>query len=74
MNQKRRIVIDALNCSHWDRELFEELRAGGVTCINITCAVWETARETLNQLTKWYGFFREHSDLIMQVQSGADIE
>lgn len=74
MKQKQPIIIDALNCSHWDRELFEELRAGGVTCINITCAVWETARETLNHLTKWYGFFREHSDLIMHVQSGTDIE
>ena len=74
MNHNRPIIIDALNCSNWDRELFEELRAGGVSCMNVTCAVWETARETLNHLTQWYHFFREHSDLIMQVQSGSDIE
>ena len=74
MNHNRPIIIDALNCSNWDRELFEELRAGGVSCMNVTCAVWETARETLNHLTQWYHFFREHRDLIMQVQSGSDIE
>lgn len=72
--KKRPMVIDALNCSNWDRELFEELRAGGVSCINITCAVWENARETLGKLTKWYGLFREHSDLIMPVYSGSDIQ
>ena len=74
MNHNRPIIIDALNCSNWDRELFEELHAGGVTCINVTCAVWETARETLNHMTQWYQFFRDHSDLLMHVQTGSDIE
>lgn len=35
------IVIDALEHSRWDRELFEELRRGGLTAIHVTLAVWE---------------------------------
>ena len=67
------MIIDALNCSNWDRELFEEIRAADVTCIHVTTAVWENARETLSHLHKWYRWFREHSDLIMPVTSGVDI-
>ncbi|NET73361.1 MAG: hypothetical protein F6K62_21225 [Sphaerospermopsis sp. SIO1G2] len=68
------MIIDALNCSNWDRELFEELRTADVTCIHVTVAVWENGRDTLSQIHKWYRWFREHEDLIIPVTSGADIE
>ncbi|MFT7584010.1 MAG: membrane dipeptidase [Cellvibrionaceae bacterium] len=67
------MIIDALNCSNWDKSLFEEAQAGGVTCAHVTLAVWETARETLSQVDKWYRFFRMYPDLIMPVQTAADI-
>ncbi|MDX1524003.1 MAG: dipeptidase [Anaerolineae bacterium] len=68
------IIIDALQCSNWDRELFEELRAGGVSCVHVTCAVWEGARATLENLSQWYRYFRDHSDLLRPVYSGRDIQ
>lgn len=68
------MIIDALNCSRWDRELFEELRAADVTCIHVTVAVWENGRDTLSKLHKWYRWFRENDDLIMPVTSGEDIQ
>ncbi|MEM9775790.1 MAG: membrane dipeptidase [Chloroflexota bacterium] len=67
------MIIDALNCSNWDQSLFQEAKAAGVTCAHVTLAVWENARETLSQVDKWYRFFRQHPDLIMQVQSADDI-
>ncbi len=67
------MIIDALNCSNWSRELFQELRNADVTCIHVTTAVWENGRETLSQLHKWYRWFRQHNDLIMPVTTGADI-
>ena len=70
--QSSPIIIDALQCSKWDREVFEGLRLGGVTCIHVTCAIWEDGRATLDNLAHWYRLFRAHNDLIMPVERGAD--
>src|SRR5215470_18605648 len=66
-------VIDALEYSRWDREIFEEWRTGGVTCVHATCAIWEDARTTLDAIGAWQRRFREHADRIMPVRRGADI-
>ena len=48
------IIIDALNVSNWDSPaVYEDLRAGGVTTINATVAVWENFRETLDHIAGW---------------------
>lgn len=67
------IMIDALEYSMWNRERFEELRAGGVTCVHVTLAVWEDARETLSAVGEWLQLFDEHKDLVMRARSVADI-
>ena len=67
------LVVDGLNASAWDRELFEEARAGGVTGVNATTAIWEDARTTLDTIGRWYRMFSENADLIMPIRSGADI-
>jgi microsomal dipeptidase-like Zn-dependent dipeptidase len=67
-------VIDALQYSNWDREVFEELRSGGVTCISATCAIWEDARATLDTIGEWRRRFDEYNDLIMPARAAADIE
>jgi membrane dipeptidase len=56
--------IDALQCSRWDRETFEELRAGGLDCVVVTAAFWENARETLDRLGEWCDRVRAHGDLV----------
>ncbi|MGH2348610.1 MAG: hypothetical protein ACRDFT_03985, partial [bacterium] len=66
---KQLIVIDALEHSRWDRELFEELRDGGLAAIHVTLAVWEDARTTLDTIGLWYRRFREFGDLIVQARS-----
>lgn len=67
------IVIDGLEYSNWDRGLFAELKAGGVTAVHATAVYWEDARQTLALLADWNRRFREHADLIRPALSGEDI-
>lgn len=67
------LVIDGNQINNWDREILEELVAGGVGCVQATCAVWEGARETLGNLGRWYQWLRQNEDLISQVRSPEDI-
>ena len=71
---KDMFFIDALHVSNWDRELFEELRAGDLMCVHVTCAIWEDTGEALQDLGRWNRKFQEHADLILPVRSGADLE
>jgi membrane dipeptidase len=66
-------VIDGLQYSNWDRALFEELKAGGLSAVHATIVYWEDARQTLSLLADWNRRFREHADLIRPARSGADI-
>jgi len=68
------VVVDGLEYSNWDRELFEELKAGGVTAVHATVVYWEDARQTLGLLADWNRRFLEHGDLISQVYSGEEIQ
>ena len=68
------IVIDALQASNWDRELLEELRAGGVTAVHVTLVFWEDARATLDNIGRWHRFFEKHGDIVMPVRRAEDIE
>lgn len=67
-------VIDAQTYNNWDQEVFEELRAGGVTCVHVTCATWEGTREALNNISRWYRLFREYNNLIVPAYSASDID
>lgn len=66
-------VIDGIEISNWDRQLFEQLHAGGVSCVHATTAVWEDARRTLDRLITWDRLFRDHADLIMPATCSADV-
>jgi membrane dipeptidase len=66
-------VIDGLQYSNWDRDLLEELRAGGIGAVHATIVYWEDARQTLTLLADWNRRFRDHGDLIRPARSGEDI-
>ncbi len=68
------MIIDGLQYSNWSREVFEQLKSGGVTAIHATCVFHEQIREALLVLEKWNRLFARHSDLIMPVYSSKDIE
>ncbi|WP_027856882.1 dipeptidase [Marinobacterium jannaschii] len=67
------IVIDGLQYSNWNREIFEQLHAGGVTMVHATIVYHEQIRETLLRIAEWNRHFEMNSDLIMPVKGAADI-
>lgn len=67
-------VVDGLQISNWDRAVLEELRTGGVSAVNATCAVWENAAETFRSIARWMELVNQNEDLVFLAGSGADIE
>lgn len=66
-------VVDGLVVANFGRAIFEDMRRGGLTSANCTCSIWEGFRATMDNVARWKGWFREHSDLITQVTTSADI-
>jgi membrane dipeptidase len=67
------IVIDGLIISNFSREVFEDMRRGGLTAANCTCSIWENFRDSMNNVARWKRHFIDNADLITQVYSTADI-
>ena len=67
------IVIDGLEICNWSRSVFEDMRRGGLTAVNCTCAVWEGFRGAMDNIAQWKRLFAEHDDLILQVFTTEDI-
>jgi membrane dipeptidase len=68
------IVIDGLIVSKFDREIFLDMRRGGLTAANCTCCVWENFRASMDNVARWKRHFRDNSDLITQVYTTEDID
>ena len=66
-------TIDALQYSRWSREIFQQMRTGGLDCAHVTIAYHETALETLRRIGEWNRLFEDHGDLIARVQVAEDI-
>ena len=71
---RKMMMIDGLQYSHWSREVFEQMREGGLSAVHVTIAYHELSRETLQNIGQWNRLFEMHSDLIIPVHSVADIE
>lgn len=68
------LAIDGLQYSNWSREIFEQMRAGGVSAVHATLVYHENTRETLSRFGDWNRRFEQHSDLIMPVYEAVDIQ
>jgi membrane dipeptidase len=67
------IVIDGLIIAKWNRELFEDMRRGGLTAANCTVSVWEGFQATVDNIVKSNALMAECSDLVRPVRTAADI-
>ena len=67
------IVFDGLNVSNWSRAVFEDMHAGGLTCANCTCSIWEGFQATMGNIAAWKRWFRDHEDLMLPVFRTEDI-
>ncbi|MDN5667225.1 membrane dipeptidase [Arthrobacter russicus] len=70
----RATVVDGLQISNWSRPVLEELRAGGVSAVNATCAVWENAADTLRSIGQWLELANRNPDLVFLAKTGDDID
>ncbi|RVH37105.1 membrane dipeptidase [Sinorhizobium meliloti] len=68
------MIIDALQCGHFNRESFEALRRGGYSAVTPTLGFWEGTMESLDSLARWRDMERDNADLILIARTAADIE
>ncbi len=68
------LLIDCLQASEPSRDRFLEWRAGGLDCVHVTLAIWETARETMSAIGSWNRMFAANADLIAQATNAEEIE
>ncbi|MCW4150304.1 dipeptidase [Halomonas sp. 18H] len=70
---RQMLTVDGLQYSCWSREIFEQMREGGVDAVHATLVYHETLRETLSRIGEWNRRFEAHGDLIMPVKAPGDI-
>ena len=68
------MLIDGLQCGHFNRSSFEELKAAGVGGVTVTCGFWEGAINSLDSIAKWRDLVRANEDIATIVMKAADIE
>ncbi|MDR9438727.1 MAG: dipeptidase [Halomonas sp.] len=67
------IVLDGLIIAKWNRELFEDMRRGGLTAANCTVSVWEGFQATVDNIVRSNALMAECRDLVRPVRTTADI-
>jgi membrane dipeptidase len=60
------IIIDGLVIAKWDRELFEDMRKGGLTAASCTVSVWEGFQATVDNIGSMNALIEANSDLVSQ--------
>lgn len=67
------VVVDGLIIAKWDRELFVDMRKGGLTAANCTVSVWEGFQSTVNNIIEVNQLIAESSELVRPVRTVDDI-
>jgi len=68
------VIIDGLQCGHFDRDVFESLQRGKVGCVTVTLGFWEGAVQSLEAIDRWRTLARANADLVGIAHGAADIE
>lgn len=67
------IIVDGLQTSLWGRPIFEEMRAGGLTAVNVSTVLWENFREGIDYVSQWKKHLRDNADILRPVRQVSDI-
>ena len=67
------VVVDGLVVSNFNRAVFEDMRAGGVTAANCTCCIWEGFEKAALNVSRFKRILRENKDLVRQIYSVDDV-
>jgi microsomal dipeptidase-like Zn-dependent dipeptidase len=73
MKDTPQMLIDALQCGFFDRDVFTTLKEGGFTCVTPTLGFWEGTLESMDSLGRWRDLERENADLVRIVRRTDDI-
>ena len=65
--------IDGLQFCNWSREIFLQMRAGGLSAVHVTVAYHDGFRDTVRHIVDWNARFRDHPDLIMPGRTADDL-
>jgi len=68
------LVIDGLIISRWEREVFQQMRAAGLSAANCTVSVWEGFKDTVANIAAMKRLIRENDTLLSLIRTTADIE
>ncbi len=68
------MLIDALQCGHFNRPVLEQLRNAGVGCVTSTLGFWETATEAMDAVAWWRDLERDNDDVMVIARTVADVE
>ena len=68
------MIIDSLICSRLDRRGIEEIRAGGVDVVTVTCGFWEDTNESLDSIVRWRELIAENNDIAKIVTTVAEMK
>lgn len=67
------IIVDGLQTCQWGRPIFEEMRAAGLSAVNVSSLLWENFRQGIDYVSEWKRYLRDNSDLLRPVRSVADV-
>lgn len=67
------MLIDGLQCGHFDREAFDALRRGNVGAVTVTCGFWEDTTESLDSIGRWRDLCAANADIVEIARSAADV-
>jgi membrane dipeptidase len=65
--------IDGLQFCNWSREIFLQMREGGLSAVHATVAYHDGFRDTVRHLADWNARLRDHADLILPGRAADDV-
>ena len=68
-----KITIDCLQYCNWSRDIFEQMREGGLDAVHVTIAYHEDFRQTVDRISQWNRLFDQYSDLIQPGRTAEDV-
>jgi membrane dipeptidase len=67
------MLIDGLQCGHFNRDVFAELRRADLSAVTVTCGFWEGTVESLDSLARWRDLVAANSDLVRIARTADEI-
>ncbi len=68
------MLIDGLQCGHFTRDTFSQLRQADVGAVTVTCGFWEGTVESLDSIARWRDLVNANKDLVAIATTVIEIE